>query len=341
MTIPLLLSVTALAFIATWIGVEVFRRWTLRRNLLDEPNERSSHTIPTPRGGGLVIVAITIVGYVVVSLVTGSRPSPGYLAGALIVAGVSWLDDLYSLPFWTRLIAHIAAACLIVMDLGGFQSIHLPLVSTDIAIGRAAGAAIAVVWLVGLVNAYNFMDGIDGIASLQSIVASGAWLTVGLVFGWTSPLILASMLLAASAGFLIHNWQPAKIFMGDVGSAFIGFTLAALPLVAGTESSSAFIPLFGIVVVWLFVFDTVLTMFKRAFKGERIWEAHRQHHYPQMIIAGMSHAAVTSIYGVAAAIIALTAALIFIFAGNYSGLLVLSIVGITSMILFSSLWKKR
>src|SRR4030095_10807109 len=208
-------------FVASAIGVALFRRWSLHRELFDIPNERSSHSTPTPRGGGLVIVLVCLAGYLVMGFVLGMEVSWGFLAGSLIVALVSWLDDFYSLPFWSRLIFHVLAAGILVYDVGFWSDVYLPLVSTNISLGNAVGVCLTVVWIVWFLNAYNFMDGIDGIAALQAIVSCSAWAVLAWSLDLPSVFVLSGIVASASAGFLIHNWQPAKIFMGGVGSAFL------------------------------------------------------------------------------------------------------------------------
>jgi UDP-N-acetylmuramyl pentapeptide phosphotransferase/UDP-N-acetylglucosamine-1-phosphate transferase len=147
---------------------------------------------------------------------------------------------------------------------------------------------------MGLTNAYNFMDGIDGIAGGQAVVAGLGWTIIGFM-GEQSFIGLVGVLLAASSlGFLFHNWPPARIFMGDVGSAFIGFTLAVIPILAAQRDPRFMVV--GILVVWPFIFDTAFTLVRRLNNKENIFEAHRSHIYQRLVIAGYSHRFVTFIY---------------------------------------------
>lgn len=332
-----------MAFAASWVGVALFRRWTLRRGFLDIPNERSSHSTPTPRGGGLIIVLICLVGYAVIGLLFELEISWGYFLGALIVAAVSWLDDLYSLPFWIRLLVHVAAAIILITDVGFWSELFIPLASANISLGSLAGIFLTVGWVVWLVNAYNFMDGIDGIAALQATVAGFAWAVLAYAFGLHGVFLLAGVLASASAGFLIHNWQPAKIFMGDVGSAFLGFTLAAMPLLARSESKaeSPVLPLIGVALVWLFVLDTVFTLGKRVLSGQRVWEAHREHIYQKLTIEGKEHATVTLLYGAASALLSFAVLLAVIYSGIYDVLVLFFFVVLTSVIAYFGVRKKN
>jgi UDP-N-acetylmuramyl pentapeptide phosphotransferase/UDP-N-acetylglucosamine-1-phosphate transferase len=328
---------------ASWVGVELFRRWSLGRELLDVPNERSSHSAPVPRGGGLIIVAACVVGYALIALIFNTPLSIGYLTGALLVAIVSWLDDLYSLPFWKRLIVHFAAAGILVFDLGGWQAIGLPLTAFEIGLGPIFGPALAIAWVVWLLNAYNFMDGIDGIAALQAVIAGVGWGLIGIVMGLEGLFLFASLFAAVAAGFLVHNWPPARIFMGDVGSAFLGFTLAAMPLLARNEMGvdSPLLPLVAVAFVWLFVFDTIFTLFRRIFNRERVWEAHRGHIYQRMLIAGRSHRSVTLAYGAAAALITSATVLAVVFGGNYILLTISFLLVLTGWQVYLGIRKKR
>ena len=158
--------------------------------------------------------------------------------------------------------------------------------------------------MVGLTNVFNFLDGIDGIAGAQGVVAGISWMLAGwyLKLGFIS--ILGALLAGGCAGFLVHNWPPAKIFMGDVGSAFLGFVFGVLPLIALQELPRdsnpvviARLPVFAVLVVWPFVADGSFTFFRRLVKREPVWKAHRSHLYQRMVQAGWSHAAVATYYG--------------------------------------------
>ena len=222
----------AVSFFVSLAGVAIFILWSRRRGLFDIPNERSSHSTPTPRGGGLIVVLICLAAYPITGLALDLPFSWGYFAGGLLVAIISWLDDLVSLPFWSRLICHLFAAGILISDLGYWSQLSLPFASGEIGLGNVVGALLTLGWVVWLLNAFNFMDGIDGLAALQAVISCVAWAVFASMFDLPSVFLLSAVLASASAGFLIHNWQPAKIFMGDVGSAFLGFTLAAMPLLA-------------------------------------------------------------------------------------------------------------
>jgi UDP-N-acetylmuramyl pentapeptide phosphotransferase/UDP-N-acetylglucosamine-1-phosphate transferase len=303
------------------------------------PNERSSHVKPTPRGGGLVIVLASLFAYVVYSKITGRNFSGSYLLGASIIALVSWLDDLFTISFVWRFLIQSLSAILIVTALGHFREIYIPFVGNfDL---NVFGSIFTFFWIVWLTNAFNFMDGIDGLAGTQAVTAGIGWVIVGKISGFESAAILGGILAFSSLGFLLQNWHPAKVFMGDVGSAFLGFSFAVVPLIAerdinGDNSIFLFLPLISVSVVWLFLFDTVLTFLQRLLKGEKVWQAHREHIYQKLVISGYTHRYVSVLYGATSilTIIFLTYALEekgnlvdgFIFLFFFQSLIILSVL---------------
>jgi UDP-N-acetylmuramyl pentapeptide phosphotransferase/UDP-N-acetylglucosamine-1-phosphate transferase len=289
-----------LAFILTFFGVELFRRWSLKHQILDVPNERSSHSTPVPRGGGIIFVAVSLCLLLVYAFDIRFWP---FFAGGILLAVVSWIDDLKSVPTVFRFAIHILSAALIIYGFGSFQSLHLPLFGEISLIYFSI--PITLLWIVWLTNAYNFMDGIDGIAATQAITAGIGWFLIGRKFDIPITAFFGLVLAAANLGFLLHNWSPAKIFMGDVGSAFLGFTFAVLPLLAANESpldSSKFF-LFGGLFLFLFLFDTIFTFIRRLINREKVWQAHCSHIYQRLVQSGYSHRFVTGLYGTISAII--------------------------------------
>ena len=290
--------IIVLAFLLTFLGVEFFRRWSLRNEIFDLPNERSSHTKPTPVGGGLVIVIISISFYVFFLLFNDYEIQWSYIFGALTVALISWLDDLFSVPVIWRFLCHTFAALVTVYEYGNFSSVYVPFWG-ELNLSYFV-PVLLFFWIVWMVNAYNFMDGIDGIAGVQAITAGIGWILISYKCGLEITGFYAGILAASSLGFILLNWQPAKIFMGDVGSAFLGYTFAVLPLMAGKEmpqkTSTFFIA--AVLLLWLFIFDTVITVFIRILHGKKIWQAHREHIYQRIVIRGYSHQFVTMLYGI-------------------------------------------
>lgn len=293
------LSIGVGAAILAWASLFPLRHYLDRWQAIDIPNERSSHTRPTTRGGGLVIAAVTLVGALL-----GIANGPAnhwaaplvFVGSAALVALVSWIDDLRSLSSRVRFAAHSGAALLVMAAFGWWQVVNLPLIG-EVQQGWL-GAVATFVWIVGLTNAYNFMDGIDGIAGTQAVIAGLAWAIFSITYGAWLGALLAILIAATSLGFLGHNWAPARIFMGDVGSAFLGYSLAVLPLIirAETQAHVASLPLLALLIVWPFVWDTTFTIIRRWRRGENIWAAHRSHLYQRLVIAGWRHAPVTLLY---------------------------------------------
>jgi len=295
------LIIAAFSGLITWVGLFPLRGFLTRRQMLDIPNGRSSHVIPTPRGGGLLIVTATLVGCVAFGVTTASNAESelmAYVFGALLIAGVSWLDDVRSLPTWVRFVAHSLGAILGITAFGTWGVVDVPLWG-QVSLGWI-GVALTFVWIVGLTNAYNFMDGVDGMAAGQAVVAGIGWA----ILGWSQEQPLTTtiglLLASTSCGFLGHNWSPAKIFMGDVGSTFLGYSFAILPLMAGSLSLNrrfaALTPVAGALLVWPFILDSGLTLLRRLFSGENVLAAHRSHLYQRLVKTDCSHRAVSVLY---------------------------------------------
>lgn len=269
-------AILALAGLIGLLGTWVMRAYALRRDLLDHPNARSSHRAPTPRGGGVAIVAgfcLAATAWVLVSNDADAiRLWIAIVPPTLLVAGIGFVDDHRPLSARLRLLVHFVAATWLVCLLGGLPTIPWP--GGDLPLGLA-GAVFAVVATVWCLNLYNFMDGIDGIAASEAVfVATAAALLGGTGSPAFVPLIAVA---AAAAGFLTFNWPPARIFMGDAGSGFLGLALAGLLLAqhaAGTLPIGAALILLG-----AFLADATVTLLVRLRRGERLHEGHRSHAY--------------------------------------------------------------
>ncbi len=281
------------------IGSAVLTNLVRRLAIIDIPNERSSHSQPTPRGGGIGLVVMTMIGLLCSQILwslTTWRGLMMYLGAALLIAAISWLDDLKSLSTKIRFIAHFVAAGLVVAEWGYWDKLDLPLIGS-IPLGQV-GLLMTLFWIVGLTNAYNFMDGIDGIAGGQAFVAGIGWAAVGWIINDKFIFAIGGLLAASSLGFLFYNWSPAKIFMGDVGSAFLGFTFAVIPVMAmrSAHNYQNIMLWVGILLIWPFIVDTGFTLLRRLSKGENIFRPHRSHFYQRMVIAGYSHQLVSLLY---------------------------------------------
>ena len=278
-----------ITFCCSGLLTPLLAAWARHRNFLDVPNHRSSHLVATPRIGGAALVLSVLVGTTVLyGLGSGfGREAQVVLAGAAAIAVLGLVDDFWKLPALARLLMQIAVGSSVVMFVGAAQ---LPWMSGNYWVT----SPLTVVWIVALTNAYNFMDGIDGIAGAQALVGGTGWAAVALLANAPDIAAIGLLLTSASTGFLLYNWQPAKVFMGDAGSGFFGFLFATLPLLAPTDSVSFL--WCAILLMWPFLFDTGFTLLRRARRSENLLSAHRSHIYQRLVLAGCSHRHVTVVY---------------------------------------------
>lgn len=285
----ILVAGIAISFWTSWMTKQI-RKLALRKGVLDVPNERSSHSIPTPRGGGLSIVLNVLIAVLIMAL-TVDMHIPWLwilLFGGILVVGVGLLDDLFSLSPWIRLMIHVLAASLIIFWIGSNLEIVLQLVSLK---GPVAYGFV-ILFTVWNINAYNFMDGMDGSASSQAVAVS---MIAGLLayINGNLPLSIVYFLIAFSClGFLKENWQPAKIFLGDLGSGFLGMTFAVLAL-WGKQTRAVPFPAFFILMAVFYV-DATYTVLRRLLAGENITRAHHDFAFQHALERGYSHAQVTT-----------------------------------------------
>jgi UDP-N-acetylmuramyl pentapeptide phosphotransferase/UDP-N-acetylglucosamine-1-phosphate transferase len=285
MTPGLLLAIVAgSAFIVSCLGTRVLVTLLQRGAVLDRPNERSLHTAPVPRGGGIAIVGT--IAAVWAGLCAAGVLRPSSLVVVLDMAGlaaVSWIDDLRGLSPGVRLLAQFVAVA------GGIVALPHGTVFQNWLPPGLDTVATALLW-VWFVNLFNFMDGIDGMAGSEA-VAIGLGLVTVVSFGVARDLGIAAPgagIAAAALGFLVWNWAPARIFMGDVGSVPIDYVLGYLlcrMAVDGWWKAALILPLY-------FVADATLTLLRRLARGERVWEAHREHFYQRAVQRGQSHSAI-------------------------------------------------
>lgn len=310
-SICFLLVISVVAFILTYLVIFPVRKWALRSKMLDIPGERSSHVHPTPTGGGVVMFSVTTVLLFLIWSLKLVWPgwwlvwSPStflfFFLGSLIIAVISWLDDVWSLSIHVRFFVQCIGAILAIKVFGCWREAYFPLLG-QVSLGWL-GLPITFLWIVGMTNAYNFMDGIDGIAGSQGVLAGFGWALLCGLAGLPLIGVLAILLSSTCLGFLFHNWFPARIFMGDVGSAFLGYIFAILPVIAAQSDPKDWAiyahPPFimvGVLLVWPFIFDTTFTFLRRLCYGENVFTAHRSHLYQRLVISGCSHQTVSLIY---------------------------------------------
>ncbi|MDE3740178.1 glycosyltransferase family 4 protein [Pseudomonas resinovorans] len=254
----------------------VLRRYALARSLMDIPNGRSSHSVPTPRGGGVAIVLSFLAALpLLASIGVLAWPVMWALLGAgAWIALVGFLDDHGHIAARWRLLAHFIGAGWALGWLGGLPP--LVIFGFDLELGWL-GYALAALYLVWLLNLYNFMDGIDGIASVEAICVCLGGALLYLLLGEGTAALAPLSLAVAVAGFLFWNFPPARIFMGDAGSGFLGIALGVLSLQAAWVAPQLLWS--WLILLGVFIVDATWTLFRRLLRGDKVYEAHRSHAY--------------------------------------------------------------
>ncbi len=287
LTPPNFFLIILIAFGASWALTSWLRRTLLQRAILDIPNERSMHKQPIPRGGGLAVMAVITTGLALTLVTTSPIPSQSWLLLSLfILMLVSWLDDRRGLHPGIRLSAHLLAAFIGTLAFSPIETLF------GGTIPFWLDRTITILGWAWFMNLYNFMDGIDGITGTETICIA---VSVGLVLTVTGnqndlTATLIALLIGACSGFLILNQHPAKIFLGDVGSVPLGFLCGYLLLALATQGylvAALTIPLY-------YLADSGITFGKRLLRGEKVWQAHRQHFYQRATAAIGPHDRVVS-----------------------------------------------
>jgi Fuc2NAc and GlcNAc transferase len=287
MKIFIILAVTFLfSLLMTWL----MRNYAIRKNIMDVPNQRSSHIIPTPRGGGMAIVisfSLGVAGLAISGFIAANL-ALALLGGGIGVAAIGYIDDVYKVAARWRILAHLAIAIWAVYWLKG-----LPIV--DLGTWKFAlhnnGILLALIGIIWSINLYNFMDGIDGLAGSEGLFVS---LAAGVALWFSNQPTMAFLLLflaATIAGFTWLNWPPAKIFLGDAGSGFLGYVFAVLTLYTANTNSLPIV--FWLIILAIFICDATFTLLYRILQGKQWYAAHREHAYQHLICWGASHKQVT------------------------------------------------
>jgi UDP-N-acetylmuramyl pentapeptide phosphotransferase/UDP-N-acetylglucosamine-1-phosphate transferase len=279
----LLVVVAGAAFAVSCLGTRALIAVLRRRALLDIPNDRSSHVVPTPRGGGIAVIGASVAAWLVLAGIGVMPPAAIVVALAAVgLAIVSWIDDVRGLSPALRLVTQFAAVA------AGMWALPFGAVFQGWLPSRLDALAGALLW-VWFVNLFNFMDGIDGIdGSEAAAIGIGIVLVTAITGGGAALSAPATAIAAAALGFLVWNWAPARIFLGDVGSVplgyLLGFLLYQLAL-RGEWQAALILPAY-------FLADASLTLLRRLARGERVWQAHREHFYQRAVQRGLGHAAV-------------------------------------------------
>ena len=280
------LVLAALAFgMSLWLTRGLLKP-SSRLHLLDHPNPRSLHDSPKPRGGGLAIfLAVVVSGLIAVGIDPVSIDLAWIAGAAFLVAGISFVDDWLSLQLSHRIVVHFAAAGLLMWAGLDLKNIVVP--GSVWTLPEALAIGFSLLFVVWMVNLYNFMDGMDGFAAGMAVIGFGSFA----IFGWLaneSVFAMLSLVVAAAAGgFLISNFPPARIFMGDVGSSLLGLLAVAFMLWADRDG---IFPLWiGVLIFSPFIVDATVTLIRRMLHRERFWEAHKSHYYQRLVQLGWGH----------------------------------------------------
>ena len=278
-------ALTIIAYGVTWVMARFVR-------IMDEPNHRSSHVKAVPRAGGVSVVITFYIGICITWLLgefegVQARLLIGFLLSTFLIAAISLIDDITDQSALVKLVTQMIAVA-IVLSLGiTLDEIAIPVVGyVDLGV---VGYVISFFWILGLTNSYNFMDGLDGLAGGVAIIAGLFFMIITFYEGSSFVYIISYSLLAGALGFLFLNFPPAKIILGDVGAAFLGFVFAVLAIIATRydESRTSFlvIPM----LMFNFIYDTSYTFLRRLSQGKNVLEAHREHLYQLMNRSGFSH----------------------------------------------------
>ena len=283
MTYVLIGLLAGASLVGAWAATGAITRWLAGRAILDHPNARSAHDRPTPRGGGIGLLAGLAVGWLGIAVLLPGRDAGapvGVLFAALMLACASFIDDLRGLPVAIRLLVQVVGVALGIASIGGGELVFQGLLPEHLD-RLATGCA----WL-WFVNLFNFMDGIDGISGVE---AGTIGLGVGLIAWFTGSFATVGLgltLAAAALGFLVWNWHPAKVFLGDVGSVPLGLLVGWLVIrlaLDGAWAAAVILPAY----YWV---DASLTLLRRLARGEAVWRPHREHFYQRALALGFTHA---------------------------------------------------
>ena len=280
------LVMCGLLFLGTLVGLAFFRKYAYRRNLLDNPNQRSSHTVPTPRGGGIVFIGLWLVFLCICTLlnVISLLLFLTFFLSSVVIATISYIDDNYSLRASLRLLFQMLAAILALGLIGLVNSLDLGFFTLTIAWLIMPLLFFTIVWSI---NLFNFMDGLDGFATVEALFVLGIGGSLIYLKGGQELAYVLWALVAALFGFLCWNWPKAKIFMGDVGSATLGLIIMLAGILAQKYYQVPFI--LWLMLYGVFIFDATVTLTRRMLRKEKLYLAHKTHAYQRLNQAGWSH----------------------------------------------------
>ena len=295
---PIHILLTHITFAIVLMVVSFLITWIMchKISIIDQINERSSHRKIVPRAGGISIVITFFIGMMAIYFLGDSTHiKKGYMQGfifsSLLIAAISFYDDIKNKSAIFKFISQLLAVLIVLWSGIVLDKMDLPILGTvDLEWG---GYLLSLLWILGLTNAYNFMDGLDGLIGGVTVIAGLYFMGITYYQGSHFVYISSYTLVAGAAGFLILNMPPAKVFMGDVGSVFIGFTFATLAIIASRYDSAHTSFLVVPLLLFNIIYDVIFTMVRRLLNGENITQAHNKHLYQLMNQIGYTHLEVT------------------------------------------------
>lgn len=334
--VPLIVFVLfAAAFVATVVSLRLFIKFAPELRAIAHPTDRGTHAKSVPTGAGIVILAVILIVLTIFQFT--QIPQTSFWSFALTASMISiagFVDDIRPLPLLFRLLLQLAAVSFFVYASGPY--------TFPFSLGEPWSSSLTVLAIVGLINVFNFMDGSDGIASLHALIIFGGWACLSYIFGGSSVIVVSLAFVAALSGFLIYNWHPAKVFLGDAGSTLIGFSVAAIPLIGSDKTGNQTItPVWPIVFFsWIFIFDAGYSRLKRVFTASRFWEPNRDHFYQRLIDSGRSQPTVAAMYGGVTAISVILTVFAVVFGGPLFFTLAVIIIGVPLLLFWAGKKKK-
>ena len=293
------------AFLLTSFLTPYAKKVAVKVGAIDHPKEIGVHKIAMPLAGGMAIVASFIItALIFVPVMDGfvSKEFIGIMIGGLLISLLGLMDDIYKLSPRLRIFFQILAALIVVFTGTRIEWLTWPWSSSGLIALKTFGNFMTIFWIVGLINAVNFIDGLDGLAAGIASIASLSFMVISFIFGPPVGVILAAILAGSCSGFLPHNFNPAKIFMGDTGSTFLGFMLAVLSIQGLTKSYTVIAVMVGGIVLGLPIFDTSFAIVRRIANKQSITQGDRRHLHHRLVDKGISHKrAVLTMYGVSGA----------------------------------------
>ncbi len=273
--------IVLVTFLTSVVLVPFIKKAAEHANAMDIPNERSAHTVPTPRMGGLAIFGAFLLGYMLFARTSIQMVS--ILIGGIIIVLTGLFDDIKPMTARVKFMMQIIAACVVVFY-GNIVLNHIDMLGINIDFPIPINYLVTILFIVSITNAINLIDGLDGLSSGVSSIYFATIAIIAFILNKKQGLdtILSLIMLGSTLGFLVHNFHPAKIFMGDTGSLFLGFIISVIALLGfkATTLTSLIIP---ILILAIPIFDTALAIFRRLLKGEKISAPDKEHFHHQLL----------------------------------------------------------